>query len=42
MVKEHRYVFDVEDITKLIYTCPHCDMEVSYPIEGKIRVFYTL
>ena len=20
MVKEHRYVFDVEDITKLIYT----------------------
>ena len=23
MVKEHRYVFDVADITKLIYTCPH-------------------
>ena len=37
MVKEHRYVFDVEDITKLIYTCPHCDMEVSYPIEGKFN-----
>ena len=35
MMKEHRYVFDLEDITKLIYTCPHCDMEVSYPIEGE-------
>ena len=37
MVKEHRYVFDLEDITKLIYTCPHCDMEVSYPIQGKFE-----
>ena len=24
MVKEHQYVFDVQDITELVYACPEC------------------
>lgn len=27
MVKERRYVFDIQDLSSLIYACPHCGHE---------------
>ena len=35
MVKEHRYVFDVADISSLIFTCQNCGQEVVCKLEGE-------
>ena len=35
MTKEHRYVFDVEDISGLALVCRKCETEVVYRIDGK-------
>ena len=37
MVKERRYVFGVEDISSLIYACPHCGQEVECRLTGNYR-----
>ena len=34
MVKEHRYLFDLEDISSLIYTCNKCGHEAVCKIDG--------
>ena len=34
MVKEQRYIFDVQDIKSLIYACPHCGQEVVCELKG--------
>ena len=35
MVKERRYVFDLSDITSLIYTCRHCEQEIVCKLDGE-------
>ncbi len=37
MVKEHRLVFDIEDLSCLAYGCPHCKQEITYRLDGKCR-----
>ena len=37
MVKEHRYLFDVADIQSLVFTCPKCRQEMTYPLDGLYR-----
>ena len=34
MVREQRYLFDVADISALLYTCHHCGQEIAVRIEG--------
>ena len=34
MVKERRYVFDVSDITSLLYVCSECGQEVACKLEN--------
>ena len=34
MVKEQRFIFDVQDIKSLIYACPHCGQEVVCKLKG--------
>ena len=35
MVKEHRYIFDAEDISSLVYACHHCKNEVVVRVNGE-------
>ena len=35
MVKEQRFIFDVQDIKSLIYVCPHCKQEVVCELDGE-------
>ena len=35
MVKERRYVFDVRDITGIIYACTHCGQEIVCKPDGE-------
>ena len=37
MVKEHQYIFDVDDIKSLIYVCVQCGQEVVCKLEGEFR-----
>ena len=34
MVKERRYVFDVGDITQVVYACPRCKHEMVYLVNS--------
>ncbi len=34
MVKERRYVFDLQDIASLIYACSHCGQEVVCKLDS--------
>ena len=34
MVKEQRYIFDIQDIKSLIYACSHCGQEVVCELKG--------
>ena len=35
MVKERRYLFDVADITGIVYSCLHCKQEVVCKLDGE-------
>ena len=35
MVKDRRYVFDVDDISSIIYACPHCGHEVVCKLDSQ-------
>ena len=35
MVKEHRYLFDVSDITGIVYSCLHCKQEVVCRLDSE-------
>ena len=37
MVKERRYVFDVGDISSLVFTCQNCKQEVVYPLDSDYK-----
>ena len=35
MVKEHRYLFDVADITEVVYACPKCQCKMGFPVRAE-------
>ena len=34
MTRERRCLIEIEDISALSYTCPHCRQEMSIPLDG--------
>ena len=37
MVRERRYLFDVEDIVSVLYVCTQCQQETAYRVDGEYR-----
>ena len=34
MVKTHLFVFDVQDITEVVYACPKCQCKMVFPVRA--------